>query len=488
MSFPKNFYWGGALAANQCEGAILEDGRGLAVSDLYLGGSKSVPRRISKELLDGEFYPAAESIDFYHRYKEDIALFAEMGFKMLRLSISWPRIFSNGNEEEPNEEGLKFYDDVFDTCRKYGIEPLVTICHYEIPFDMVKRHDGFASREAIDEYVHFAETVFKRYKNKVKYWITFNELNSALMGIGTGITNVLGEVDPALWTSDEPIGLNDMKFDQRKIIEGLHNVMIASAKAVKIGHEINPDFVIGCMIAYKESYPLTCNPNDVLYNQQQMFEAVDFCSDVMVNGEYTSRHLAVIKRRGVDPSFITEEDKQILKEGTVDMYTFSYYLSVCETVNPTAASTGGNMSLGAMNPYLKSSDWGWQIDPVGLRHTLNRVASHYPKLPIIVVENGLGAIDTLEEDGSIHDPYRIDYLREHIKAMSDAVDDGVNLIGYTPWGPVDIISASTGEMHKRYGFIYVNKQNDGSGDLSRHKKDSFDWYKKVISTNGKDLF
>ncbi len=489
MSFPKGFLWGGAVAANQCEGAYLEDGKGLSVPDMLLGGNVNTPRTFLPVTDPNAFYPSHEAIDFYHHYKEDIALFAEMGWNVFRLSINWGRIYPNGDDEEPNEAGLQFYDNVFDECKKYNIEPLVTICHYEIPWAIVTKYQGFYSRKTIDLFVKYCETIFKRYKNKVKYWLTFNEINTPLMSLSGGMSNMysLGLMEKEDIEATEPIKLSDLKSDTQKKWTALHHEFVASALAVKKGHEINPDFMIGNMICHITLYPLTCNPVDVLQAQYEDNLKNNLCGDVQVRGEYPDYVKAIWKDQGVDPSFILEGDEEILKEGKVDMYTFSYYMSNCVTTAKDAEQTAGNMSLGAKNPYLKASDWGWQIDPIGLRWTLNKLAERYPHVPLMVVENGFGAFDKVEEDGSIHDPYRIDYFRAHIDAMGKAIDDGAPLIGYTTWGPIDLVSASTGEYAKRYGFIYVNRHDDGTGDFSRSKKDSFYWYKKVCESNGADL-
>ena len=488
MAFPENFLWGGAVAANQCEGAFLEDGKQLSVPDMLLGGDVNTPRTFLPKLDDTAFYPSHEAIDFYHHYKEDIALFAEMGFKCFRLSINWGRIFPNGDDEEPNEAGLAFYDAVFDECKKYGIEPLVTLCHYEIPWNIVTKYGGFANREVIDMFVKYATTCFKRYKDKVKYWLTFNEINIPCMHAGgIGPLYGLGIMDQEDINSDHRIPLSELKYDLQKTFEGLHNEFVASALTVKAGHEINPDFMIGNMIAHETTYPLTPNPKDVLACLDVDDLHNNLCGDVQVRGEYPSFAWRYFKENGIDTSFITEEDKKILKEGTVDMYTFSYYMTNCVTVDPNAEKTSGNMSLGAKNPYLKASDWGWQIDPDGLRYTLNVLHGRYPDTPLMVVENGFGAFDTVEEDGSIHDDYRINYFRPHIEAMREAIEDGVPLIGYTTWGPIDLVSAGTGQFAKRYGFIYVDKHDDVTGDFARSRKDSFFWYKKVIASNGEDL-
>lgn len=488
MSFPKGFLWGGAVAGNQCEGAYLEDGKGLSVPDMLLGGDVNTPRTFLPEIDLDAFYPSHEAIDFYHRYKEDIALFAEMGFKCFRLSINWGRIFPNGDDEKPNEAGLAFYDRVFDECKKYGIEPLVTLCHYEIPWNLVVKYNGFSNRKVIDFFVKYATTCFERYKDKVKYWLTFNEINIACMGDG-GIGNLygLGLMAPEDVNAKHRIPLDELKSNPQITYEALHNEFVASALAVIKGHEINPDFMIGNMIAHVTVYPLTPNPKDILACLEEDNIKNNFCGDVQVRGEYPSYIFRYFKKRGIDTSYITEEDKKIIKDGVVDFYTFSYYQSGCVTVDNSVEVTQANMTKNAKNPYLKASDWGWQIDPDGLRYTLNLLHDRYPDIPLMVVENGFGAFDTVEEDGSIHDTYRIDYFRQHIQAMEEAISDGVPLIGYTTWGPIDLVSAGTGQYAKRYGFIYVNRHDDGSGDFSRSRKDSFFWYQKCISSNGEDL-
>lgn len=485
MSFSEDFLWGGAIAANQAEGAYLEDGKGLSIADLLLGGDVKTPRTFCSTILRDRFYPSHMGIDFYHRYKEDIKLFAEMGFKCFRTSINWARIFPNGDEQEPNEAGLAFYDSLFDECRKYGIEPLVTLCHYEIPWEITKKYGGFYSRETIDLYVKYAKTCFKRYKDKVKYWITFNEINAGT--IDKGRYNGVGLVEDEDLQRIEPIYKSDMIDIPQKRWEALHNEFVASARAVIEGHKINSDFIIGCMICHITWYPLTCDPLDELAAQKKDLMFNDFCGDVQVNGIYNPVGLVELKKEGINLSYITEEDKKILKAGKVDMYTFSYYMSNCISVDKDAEKIKGNLQGGVKNPYLKVSDWGWQIDPQGLKWTLLKIASRYPNIPLMIVENGFGAVDAVTKDGKIHDQYRIDYLKEHISAMKEAVEEGAPLIGYTSWGCIDLVSLGTGEFHKRYGFIYVDRHDDGSGNFSRMKKDSFYWYKKVISTNGENL-
>lgn len=476
-TFREDFLWGGATAANQYEGAWDADGKGPSVSDMCTNGSHTSPKRVTPVFEEGTLYPSREATDFYHHYKEDIALFAEMGFKTFRMSINWTRIFPTGMEEEPNEKGLEFYDNVFDECKKYGIEPLVTISHYEMPYALIEKYNGWEGRECIGYFEKYCKVIFERYKDKVKYWLTFNEINSATMPMGAVLsTGTIKDYNgPLTEVPDKP----------QERFQGIHHQFVASAKVVKYAHENYPQFKMGNMICFITMYPLTCNPDDIIECQKQMQITNWYCSDVMVRGEYPYYAKRFFEEKNIEIK-MEPGDLEILKEGTVDFYTFSYYMTNCVSVDPEQQQTSGNMIGGAKNPYLKASDWGWQIDPKGLRYTLNEIYGRYG-IPLMVVENGLGAYDELEEDGSIHDSYRIDYLREHISQMKEAVKDGVDLMGYTPWGCIDLVSASTGEMAKRYGFIYVNKYDDGTGDLGRRKKDSFDWYKKVIASNGEDL-
>ncbi|MDD8048242.1 MAG: glycoside hydrolase family 1 protein [Thomasclavelia sp.] len=485
MSFPEDFLWGGSIAANQAEGAYNIDGKGLSTADMITGGKVDQPRYFTPELdLDKYYYPSHTAIDFYHHFKEDIKLFGEMGFKVLRISINWSRIFPNGDEETPNEKGLLFYDNVFDEMHKYGIEPLVTLAHYEIPMGIVKKYHGFYNRNTIDLYLNYATTCFKRYKDKVKYWLTFNEINCGVMK--DGAFNGMGLIQDEDLYANHPIAIDDLKDNPQERFVALHNEFIASALATKKAHSINPNFVIGCMICHITWYPHTPNPLDILATQKKDQIFNDFCGDVMVRGEYPEYIFSYFKENNINPSFITDEDKKILKEGKVDMYTFSYYMTNCVSTDPNVPVVGGNLIGGAKNPYLETNDWGWQIDPNGLRYTLNLLQDRYPHTPLMIVENGFGGKDELV-DGKVHDDYRISYLRKHIKAVEGAIEDGVNIIGYAAWGPIDIVSAGTGEMHKRYGFIYVDRNDDNQGDYSRFKKDSFEWYKKVIATNGKEL-
>jgi Beta-glucosidase/6-phospho-beta-glucosidase/beta-galactosidase len=488
MSFKEGFFWGGATAANQCEGGWNVDGRGPAMTDVTTGGSVNesrmityidkdgkpgkvgrgmpIPEGAKYAVLDTELYPNHDGIDFYHYYKEDIALFAEMGFKMFRMSISWSRLYPRGDEEIPNEKGIEFYGNVFKECKKHNIEPLVTIWHFDTPLYLEENYGGWTNRKLIEFYERFASTCFKEYKGLVKYWLTFNEINNTVMFL-----EMFGNK-----------ATDEMYRDGYQI---LHHQLVASAKAVQAGHEIDPENMIGCMICGITFYPGTCDPKDILLNRHTWEKGIFYCGDVQCKGKYGTYAKRLWAEHNVKLD-ITEQDLVDLKNGTVDMYSFSYYMSNNVTTHDSKDMVGGNFSAGARNEYLTYSDWGWALDPDGLQYYLEMIYDRYEK-PLLVVENGLGAFDTVETDGSIHDPYRIDYYREHIKAMEKAVNNGVDLIAYTTWGCIDLVSAGTGEMRKRYGFIYVDKHDDGTGTMARSRKDSFYWYKKVIASNGANL-
>lgn len=473
MPFRKDFLWGGATAANQLEGAFDEDGRGLANVDLCpVGANRLDVISGTKKMLkfeDDEFYPAQKSIDHYHRYKEDIALFAEMGFKVYRFSIAWTRIFPNGDEENPNEKGLKFYENLINECLKYNIEPLITITHFDFPMHLAKEYGGWRNRKTVEFYENLVTVLFNRFKGKVKYWLTFNEINVILHApfMGAGLYFEEGE---------------DIEKTQ---YQAIHNELLASAKATKLLHEIDPNAKIGSMLAAGSYYPLTPNPEDVFAALEENRKSYFFV-DVQSRGYYPAYKIKELERKGILPE-ITEEDKKLLKENTVDFISFSYYSSRATKAKSDEGKTDVNLFETIKNPYLKETEWGWSIDPLGFRITINEIYDRYQK-PLFVVENGLGANDIPDENGYVEDDYRIDYLREHIKNMKDAVElDGVDILGYTTWGPIDLVSAGTGEMKKRYGFIYVDRDNYGNGTLKRTKKKSFDWYKKVIQSNGEDL-
>lgn len=473
MSLREGFLWGGATAANQCEGGYDLDGRGLANVDLCPVGKDRhaviTGKRKMLEFDDNHFYPAKESIDMYHHYKEDIKLFAEMGFTTYRFSIAWTRIFPNGDEEVANEKGLKFYEDIIDECLKYGMEPLITLVHFDFPMHLATKYGGWANRKTIDFFEKLVRAIFTRYKGKVKYYLNFNEINVILAAPFMGA------------------GLYFEKDDNIEKIQAkaIHHELVACAVAKKIAKEIDNNIKIGCMLAAGSYYPKTCNPEDVFSAQYANRENYFFV-DVQSNGYYPKYKLLEWERKNILPD-ITDEDKKILKENTIDFISFSYYTT--RTINKDAKDKydKANLIKTVENPYLKKTEWGWTVDPKGFRITINDIYDRYRK-PLFVVENGLGAKDIPDENGYVEDDYRIDYLRDHIKAMKDAVEyDGADIMGYTTWGPIDLVSAGTGEMSKRYGFIYVDRDDYGNGSLNRTKKKSFDWYKKVIKSNGEDL-
>lgn len=477
---PDHFLWGAAIAANQAEGAWDQDGKGISQADVVpyidLKTKTDIPVFDTREVIEAgiddaaKVYPKRYGIDFYNRYKEDIALFKEMGLNSFRTSINWTRIFPNGDEETPNEAGLQFYDDLFDTMKQNGIEPLVTISHYEMPLKLVTEYGGWKNHEVVDFFERFCRVVLERYKSKVKYWMVFNQINSAL----TDAYLALGLL------SKEETDFQTAKF------QAIHHILVANARAVKIGKEVNPEMQMGSMIYDMTTYPATPKPDDMLAANQDM-DASLFFSDVMINGEYPGYMVRYFHEKGIK---IQEEpeDEQLLAENKIDFLAFSYYLStVTKHGKSMLDAVGWNMGEEKSNPYLETSEWGWQIDSVGLRIALNNLHKRYAGIPLLIAENGFGARDIKEADGRVHDDYRIAYHREHIRQMIEAYKDGVNVFGYQPWSGIDIISAGTSEMSKRYGFIYVDQDDYGNGTKDRSKKDSFYWYQKVISSNGTDL-
>ncbi|MGM0241057.1 6-phospho-beta-glucosidase [Enterococcus sp. AZ103] len=474
MALDKNFLWGGATAANQVEGGVLEGGRKLSNIDLLPYGEDRKAVGLGElEMLEWQedyYYPAQEAIDMYHRYMEDIQLFAEMGFKVYRMSLSWSRIFPNGDELEPNEAGLVFYEEIFKELRKHKIEPLVTIAHFDVPIHLVKEYGGWKNRQLIDFYTRYAETVLKRYQGLVKYWLTINEINILLHQpfVGGGIVFKEGD------------NKEEIKY------QAAHHQLVASALVTKIAHEVDSENQVGCMLAGGSHYPYTCRPEDYQEAIRRDREGYFFI-DVQARGKYPNYALKKFEQEKLNIQMAVE-DTEILAAAPVDFVTFSYYCS--RTVSAHSEDyeqATGNIFASIKNDNLPSTEWGWQIDPLGLRNSLNQLYDRYQK-PLFIVENGLGAIDTPDENGYVEDDYRIDYLKKHIEAFKAAVEiDGVELMGYTTWGCIDLISASTGQMSKRYGMIYVDRQDDGSGTLKRSKKKSFDWYRQVIASNGEVL-
>ncbi|KRK93247.1 6-phospho-beta-glucosidase [Companilactobacillus futsaii] len=475
IKMPDGFLWGGAVAAHQLEGGWNEGNKGVSIADVMTAGAKGVARKVTDGVEEGQIYPNHWGNDFYHKYPEDIKLFAELGLKCFRTSIAWTRIFPNGDETKPNEAGLKFYDDMFDECLKYGIQPVITLSHFEMPYHLVKKYGGFSNRKVIGFFDRFAEVCFKRYKDKVKYWMTFNEIN-----------NQTDWRDPHPLLQDSGLQLGKDDNWEEAMFQAAHYEFVASAHAVQIAHKIDPSLKVGSMIAMCPVYPLTSKPTDIMKAERAMQYRYYF-GDVQALGFYPEWITKYWARKGYNLD-ITAADLADIKAGTVDYVGFSYYMSFTTKAKDgeTHFDYDEHNDL-VSNPYVEKSDWGWQIDPVGLRYAMNWMTTRWHK-PLFIVENGFGAYDKLEDDNSIHDPYRISYFHDHILQMEKAVhEDGVDLIGYTPWGHIDLISASTGEMKKRYGMIYVDQDDEGNGSLKRYKKDSFAWYQKVIASNGEDL-
>lgn len=472
-SLPDNFLWGGAVAAHQVEGAFDKDGKGLSICDVLSAGSVNQDRKITDSISEGHDYPNHQGTDFYHRYKEDIALFAEMGFKCFRTSIAWTRIFPMGDEEAPNEAGLAFYDALFDELLRHNIEPVVTLSHFEMPLHLVKHYGGWMNRHVVDCYVKYASVVMERYKNKVKYWLTFNEIN-----------NQAKYQYPIFGYCCSGVVFNDYVKPEEAMYQTVHHQLVASAKVVTIAKSINPTFQVGCMIGFIPYYPYSCHPDDILEATKRMHKHL-FFSDVHMRGYYPSYILKEWQRKGYDIR-MEPEDSAVLRAGCTDFLSFSYYMS--QTVQASATGAGSGITAGSVeNPHIGASDWGWPVDPVGIRYVMNLLYERYQK-PLFIVENGIGANDTVEPSGNIHDDYRISYLQSHIEQMILGVhEDGVDLMGYTPWGCLDCVSFTTGEYRKRYGFIYVDKHDDGTGSMQRTRKDSFYWYKQVIKTNGENI-
>ncbi|MEZ8742935.1 glycoside hydrolase family 1 protein [Photobacterium swingsii] len=458
--FPNDFLWGGAIAANQVEGAYAQDGKGLSTSDMLPSGILS-PHQTREERTAGIKDVA---IDFYNRYPDDIALFKEMGFNCLRLSIAWTRIYPNGDDQAPNEAGLAYYDRIFDELAKHDIQPFVTLSHYEMPYALVENYGGWADRKLIAFFERYVSTVFERYKDKVKLWLTFNEINMSLHAPFTGV------------------GLPEEASEQA-IYQAIHHQLVANAKAVSLFKRIIPDGKIGNMLLGAINYPYTCNPDDVIAAMHENNKWL-FFGDVQTRGKYPGYMLRYFRENNIHIE-MEDEDLDTIAQASVDFISFSYYASGCASADPKQKEVG-NIVDSVPNPYLEKSQWGWLIDPKGLRILLNLLYDRYQK-PLFVVENGLGARDEIGEDGEIHDDYRIQYLNDHLVQAREAIADGVELMGFTSWGPIDLVANSTAEMSKRYGFIYVDRHNDGTGSLIRKRKKSFHWYQEVINTQGGSL-
>lgn len=480
-AFPEGFLWGGATSANQFEGAWDEDGRGACVADHLTAGAHGVKRAFTREFDPDAYYPSHVASDHYHRWEEDLDLMAEMGFSVYRFSISWTRIFPHGDDDQPNQAGLDFYRHIIEGCRSRGMEPFVTLTQYEPPMSLSERWGGWIDRRTIDAFVRYCEVVFREYRGLVTKWLPFVEINLTTTPFGELVgAGILPGDGP--YPHDETL---DTPADRGRRYQALHHMFLGSARAVLLAHEIDPANRVGCMMATgPASYPLTCNPPDVMANLQVLQRDAWFCPDVQVRGRYPSYMRRYFAEQGIQVEMVSG-DEGLLAKGTADFFAYSYYSSYCVSASGENTAEGNN-GHGVANPYLKASEWGWIVDPVGLRITLNEVWDRY-QLPVYIVENGLGAVDVPETDGRVHDPYRIEYLRRHIEQMREAVTDGVDLRGYMTWGCIDLISESTGQMSKRYGFVYVDRDDEGNGTLARARKDSFDWYRHVIACNGVDL-
>jgi len=447
---PENFMWGGAVTSFQSEGAWNEGGKGVSIVDT---------REVKENFSDWKV-----AVDFYHKYKEDIALFKELGINTYRTSISWSRIFPEG-EGDVNEEGIEFYNKIFDELLANGIQPVITLYHFDIPQALADKYNGFASRKVVDLFENYARTVFERFKDKVKYWITFNEQNLVLMHLQA-------------WGSTPKEGDNIEEFS----FQVCHNVFIAHAKATKALHEIIPDGKMGGMVTYLTMYPNSCKPEDALATLKAKELFNDLYFDVFANGEYPSYVTSNLKKKNIMPVF-EDGDAELLRDNTVDYLTFSYYQS--KTVKFVGEGTEAVMKGIVSNPTLDANEWGWAIDPIGIRVALKEIYARY-RMPIFITENGIGVREELNENNTVEDDYRIDYLKAHIEQMKIAMEEGVDVIGYLTWGCTDILS-SQGEMKKRYGFIFVNRDERDLKDLKRYKKTSFDWFKKVVESNGEIL-
>lgn len=481
MSFPDNFLWGGAISANQTEGACKENGRTLSLIEVLpknkVDRKKFVMPRLNRQMLEEGLssddllkYPKRAGIDFYHRYKEDIALFAEMGFKGFRFSISWSRVFPDVNDEIPNAEGLRFYADVVDTCLSYGIEPLVTILHTDLPIQIATEYDGWSNPKVIGLYMKFVNTLLTHFNGRIKYWVPFNEINMDILS-GTRKMGILHE--------------GESNYEQL-VYQGLHHEFVASAMVVNLAHKINPENKVGHMIAAFTTYPYSCKPKDMLACMRDDRFKNLFFLDILNFGEYPYYIKDYWKKHNITIT-VKDSDFEILKGNKADFIGISYYNSIVSADDTgNLEVTAGNVFNTYKNPYLEVSEWGWSIDPTGFRYELHHLYDRY-HLPIFVLENGLGCAESLDENNEIHDDYRIEYLRRHFMEMEQAIEEGVEVIGYTMWGCIDLISAGTSEMSKRYGFIYVDQDDELKGTKDRYKKDSFYWYKKVIASNGQDL-
>lgn len=475
QGFPKDFMWGGAFAANQMEGAWQEDGKGLCLADIneFVDGV-ALDQKCNTEITtafvraaissENRIFPKRRGIDFYHRYREDLALLGKdgLGLNTYRTSINWARIFPNGDEEQPNEAGLRFYDKLFDEVIKNGMTPMITMSHYEMPVHLALEYNGWCNKKLIDFFFRFGKTLLDRYHGKVKHWIIVNQINL-----------IRHESFNHLGIPEDRVG----NLEEAKM-QGVVNEMISCAKITEYAHRHYPEAAIGMMMCGGPAYAATCDPEDVLAalkrNQMEFFY-----SDVLLRGNIPGYAYRYFSDNGFHIEISTEEND--LLKNTSDFMSFSYYYT---RVYDAACMRNGQDAY--RNEKLPANPWGWSVDPVGLRILLNEYYDRYQK-PIYITENGIGLKDALSPDGKIHDPYRIDYYRQHIIQMREAIRDGVDLRGYYLWAPIDIVSCSSSEMSKRYGFVYVDLDDYGKGSGARIKKDSYEWLEKAIRSNGEAL-
>ncbi len=482
MKFPEDLLWGSASADFQYEGGFGEGGRGNVTGDYVTNGSHTVPRMMTYIMPDGttgasamrtsipegakayldetKYYPSHQATDFYHHYKEDIQLLSDMGLNCLRFSICWGRIFPTGEEETPNEEGLAFYEDIIDTCLENNMEPLITICHDEVPVYLSDEYDGWSSRHTIDCYLKLCKALFERFSSKVKYWITFNEIN-----VLSGFSH---------------LGVHSC--EPQATFQAVHHMFIANSLAIKMAKEYREDCMVAVMYALSPVYSLTCKPEDV-FAQLDVRRRTLFYIDVMARGYYPNYADKMFKELGVEIK-MEPGDEDIIKANTIDYIAFSCYRSTTASAKTKLDLTGLSFDT---NPYLEQTAWGWPIDPQSIRFVCNEIYDRYQK-PLFIVENGMGEVDVPDENLYVNDAYRIDYLNDHFKEIQKAVEiDKIPVLGYTMWGGVDLVSLSTGEMKKRYGWIYVDMDDLGNGTLKRVPKASYYWMKEFMETKGQNL-
>lgn len=465
--------WGGATSASQYEGGWQEGNRGMDTQDCRpyqkrSSNATTTTRLLTQTTIDqakavsvDSGYPFRKGSDGYHHIHEDMDLLEELGLDIYRLSISWSRLYPKGDEEEPNPEGIAYYNQIFNRIRNNNMKVFLTMNHYAVPLYLVEHYGGWTNRKLITFYLRFAKTVFEQWGDCIDYYLPFNEINAGYFSPYNGVGLVRKEDSP---------------YDQSLVFQSLHHQFVASAKVIQLGHEmVKGSF--GCMIACFCYYPYSCKPEDnmKLINEENVNQW--FCMDVLSRGAYPHYIWRFFEERGIHIE-ISAEDKQVLKDHTADFVSISYYQSSVISVEEKE-KTAGNLVVSTINPYLKATKWGWQIDPIGLRISLNKVYDRYQK-PVFISENGLGSEDILDANNHIHDAYRIAYLQEHFEQIHEAVKDGVEVLGYIMWGIIDIVSAGSCEMEKRYGVIYVDADNEGNGSYARYKKDSFAWYQNYI--------